>query len=87
MPAVLQHLAPEASLVLREVPKPVPGSDEVRRAEEATCLKAGGRYEAVLGLVLASLEWKNQEPALQANCSCLENHSRNGAYGKKDQQA
>lgn len=79
VPAVLQQLAPEAGLILRKAPDPAAGSDEGRRAEEATCLKAAGRYEAVLELVLASLERRQQQPALQANCSCSEKGSCYGA--------
>ena len=79
MPAVLQHLASEADLVLHKAPDPAAGSDEGCGAEEATCLTAGRRYEAMLGLVLASLERRHQEPALRANCSCSEKRSRYGA--------
>lgn len=35
VPAVLQHLTPEAGLVLRKVSDPAAGSDEGHRAEEA----------------------------------------------------
>lgn len=35
VPAVLQHLTPEAGLVLRKASDPAAGSDEERRAEEA----------------------------------------------------
>lgn len=76
MPVVLEYLTSEAGLVLHEAPDPVAGSHEGRKTEEeGTCFKAGRRYEVGLGLVLTSLEFRHQEPALRTNCSCLEKHS------------